>query len=509
MAARWSKAEVNDLRRRMQTQGRSVDEIAEEIRHTTGRSKLLAYRMAHGISQTEAAARYEEATGSFMDQAHLSRLEQFPLAGGRAPLAAQLVGLAKIYSTTPIHLVPADALERMDPQERAILMQHHAAYNVRLAVSSASGLASVDSGTTIRTLSAPSTTSTFTDGAATDRGDLERQVKLAARRSLRFSSEMGGSNTTVETLEQITDEIRRLATAYQLQALPTLLADLVHVQDITFRLLEGRQRPSQSQTLYMLAAAASGMMANASHDLGDNYAAMTQARTAYMCADNAEHDGLRTWVRGIQSMVSYWAGWPHDAVRYARLGALPAVNIRSTAAVWIAALEGRAWAAVGNDEEVNNAIQRAQDARERVLPNEVDELGGKLTFPLPRQLYYAADALSWLPGSEEAAESVADQALSEYGRAVSSERSYLDEAIAKTDIALARARRGEIDGANEAISPVLELSPALRIGGVLVNARRIHGVITYSRYKGSAVAKDLQQELEGFCRVTAASALGR
>lgn len=493
----------------MQNQERSIDEIAEEIRHFTGCSKLSAYRMAHGISQTEAAARYEEATGSFMDQALMSRLEQFPLEGGRPPLAVQLVGLAKTYGTTPMHLMPADALERMDPQERAIFMQYHAAYNMGFALSSPSGLASVGAAITMRTLSATSVTSILTSGIGTDREDLERQVALAARRSLRFSSEIGGSNTTVETLEQITDEIRRLATAYQLQALPALLADFVNIQDVTFKLLEGRQRPDQSRALYMLAAAASGMMANASHDLGDNYAAMTQARTAYMCADNAEHDGLRTWVRGMQSMVSYWAGWPHDAVRYARLGASSALRIRGTAAVWLSALEGRAWAALGNDDEVRNAIRRAGEARERVLPNEIDELGGKLTFPLPRQLYYAADAMSWLSGSEEEAENLADRALSEYERAVPSERSYLDEAIAKTDMALARARRGEVEGANEAILPVLELPPALRIGGVLVNARRVHGVMSYPRYKGSTVAKEMQERLEGFCRVTAASALGR
>jgi hypothetical protein len=41
----------------------------------------------------------------------------------------------------------------------------------------------------------------------------------------------------------------------------------------------------------------------ASHDLADPHAAMLQARTAVLCADQADHDGLRAWLRGLQSLV--------------------------------------------------------------------------------------------------------------------------------------------------------------------------------------------------------------
>ncbi|MGH3977690.1 MAG: hypothetical protein ACRDRZ_01620 [Pseudonocardiaceae bacterium] len=73
-------------------------------------------------------------------------------------------------------------------------------------------------------------------------------------------------------------------------------------------------------------------MANASHDLGDTHAGMTQARAAYVCADNAGHDGLRAWVRGLQSLVAYWAGWPHEALRCTQLGAEAAARATGTAA---------------------------------------------------------------------------------------------------------------------------------------------------------------------------------
>ena len=111
----WAKADVNRLRGLMQAQGRSVDEIADEIRLLCSCSKLAAYRMAHGLSQPEVVARYAQAAGdSFMDQPLLSRLEQFPARGSRAPLAAQLIVLASVYGTSPLRLLGADALDKLD-----------------------------------------------------------------------------------------------------------------------------------------------------------------------------------------------------------------------------------------------------------------------------------------------------------------------------------------------------------------------------------------------------------
>ena len=37
---------------------------------------------------------------------------------------------------------------------------------------------------------------------------------------------------------------------------------------------------------------------------------MTHARTALLCANNAEHPSLASWVRGLQSLVTYWAQRP-------------------------------------------------------------------------------------------------------------------------------------------------------------------------------------------------------
>jgi hypothetical protein len=206
-------------------------------------------------------------------------------------------------------------------------------------------------------------------------------------------------------------------------------------------------------------------------------------------------------------MVSYWAGWPRKAVQYAQQGATDATEVRGTASVWLPALEARAWAALGNAQEAHVAVARASSAREQVVHNELDGLGGKLTFPLARQLYYAADAFVWLDGEEARADEMASAALRAYADVEPLQRSYVDETIARTDSAISWVRRGDVEGAREALIPVLDLEPAERIGGILVSAQRVQRELASSALGSSAQIEELQEELEAFAQVRAAGPL--
>ncbi|MGH3616276.1 MAG: hypothetical protein ACRDRK_27515 [Pseudonocardia sp.] len=343
------------------------------------------------------------------------------------------------------------------------------------------------------------------DAGASQR-NLEWQVVVAARRALNFSVQAQGSNVGPDMLEELFMEVRRIGTEYQLSPIHMILGDLLNLQDIVFRLLDGRQRPADTRDLFLVAGLTSGMLANASHDLGDNRAALTQARTAYICADNADHDTLRAWVRGIQSMVSYWAGWAHDAVRFATLGTEPASRVQGTVTCWIPSLQGRAWALLGNVAEAKDAVARASQAREVVVLSDLDKMGGKLTFPLPRQLYYNADTNSWLAGEESATLDFGERALAGYANLPPSQRSYIDESIARIDIALAQARQGNLSGVEATVSPVLELAPTERIGGVVVNIARLRAEL---RGKPEKSAESLTRELEDFTQITASAVLAR
>ncbi|MGH8888027.1 MAG: hypothetical protein ACRDYX_23310, partial [Egibacteraceae bacterium] len=386
--AKWAKEELNRLREQMTAQRRCTDELADEIRYRCGCSNLAAYRMAYGLSQPQAVARYEQATGGLLSQPVLSKLEQFPAQSSRPPQAGELIGLAMVYGTTPLRLIAPDALDQLDPHERSVLIRCNVGF-VPVPTPESATTGRPDS---LERSEAPDAVGARRVRLADRTLEMERQAAMAARRAFRFIATAEGSNVGPGTLDQLRDEVVRLARAYLIQPIPTLLGDLVEVQDVAFRLLEGRQRPDQTRELYLLAGVMSGLTAEASLGLGATHAAMTQARAAYVCADNAGHDGLRAWVRGFQSMTAYWAGWPHEALRYAQLGADPAARATGTSAVYVPALEARAWAVLGGVGESRAAIERARTAREQVTPDELDEFGGQLTFTRPRQLYYAADA---------------------------------------------------------------------------------------------------------------------
>ena len=64
---------------------------------------------------------------------------------------------------------------------------------------------------------------------------------------------------------------------------------------------------------------------------------------------------------------------------------------------------------------------------------------------------------------------------------------------------------GEVEGAREALRPVLELDPSLRIGGIVTSAERVHNALRALPYVDSALASALRDEIEAFCQVPASA----
>lgn len=329
-------------------------------------------------------------------------------------------------------------------------------------------------------------------------------ITMAAQRARKFTL-TAESAVSRESVEQVYDDVRRIAVAYPRRPLPEILGDLVDVQDSVYELLEHRQRPQQGRDLYLLAGVIGGLLAKASHDLSEPHAAMTQARAAYLCADNADHDGLRAWLRGLQSLVAYWAGRPGESVRYAQSGAEFATRSGGTATVWLPASEARGLAALGNAGGALAAIERAEDAWERVQPDQLDELGGICTFTRPRQVYYAADALAWLPEEATAAENYSEQAVEAYSDPSSPEWAFGDAAGSHTDLAIARLARGELDGAYEAVAPVLDLAPERRNNGIVLSVQHVHRALSKSQLANDEQADGLREEIEAFTRTPVAA----
>jgi len=340
--------------------------------------------------------------------------------------------------------------------------------------------------------------------------DPERILAMAARRALRFGATADASNVGDESLEQIRAEAARLAYAYPQEPISSIIGDIVSLQDYTFTLLEGRQKPREARDLYFVGGLVSGLVAKATHDLGDSRMAMTHARTALLCAQNAEHGPLTAWIRGLQSLISYWGSAPRDALNYAQLGAtIP--GLEGTVSIWLASLEARAWSVLGNGAASRQAIENADDLREHVAIDELDKLGGICNFSRARQLYYAADASASLrrlhPAARELstrAESYAAEAVAAYESAPHGEQSFGDESGARTDLAIVRISGSDLEGAYEALQPVLRLPIPQRIHGIIGSVINVHQAVA-AMTPDAPIARDIQEEIEEYCRTPVAA----
>jgi hypothetical protein len=336
-------------------------------------------------------------------------------------------------------------------------------------------------------------------GSDADLQEMGRQAAMAASRALRYAVMAETNSIGPETFDHIRDEVTRIGAAYPRVALHEILSDLTEVHELVFRLLEsGRATPAQGVDLQLLASMACGMLAKASHDLADPKSAMMQARAAYVCADQAGHDGMRAWVRGLQSLIAYWTGRPGDAAAYAARGTAALATRSGSVGVWLAALEARAHALLGDVEGVRTAVVRVEDARDAAVRDDLDEIGGILAFPQPRQTYYVAEAHVLLGGNGTEAERSAQEAVRAYASAPVDEWGFGDMAGAHTNLALARIARGDLEGAAEAVAPVLDLPPAQHNHGIVVSARRVHDALAASPLRVESRARDLRAQLELF-----------
>lgn len=319
---------------------------------------------------------------------------------------------------------------------------------------------------------------------------------MAADRARRFMTSL--QTLSDESLQLVYEDVQDLTRAYPARPLPEILGHLVSGQETVFGLLERPQRPTHARQLYFLSAVLGGLLAKASHDLADPHAALAQSRTAWLCAEQADHDGLRAWICGLQSLISYWARRPHDSIRYAQRGALYADRAHSSTTVWLPVSEACSWATLGNIERTREGIRLAEQAWDRVRIDELDEIGGIARFTLPRQLHFAAGALINFPDQLSAAEDYAYRAVEAYSDSTDPAWSFPSAAGSRTVLAIARIRCRDLDGAADALRPVLDLPVEQRINGIVQSVNQVYCALDHGPTNG--IARELQEQIELYTR---------
>jgi len=335
---------------------------------------------------------------------------------------------------------------------------------------------------------------------------VQREVAMAAAESARFGQFAEQSNVGPHTLEQFRADLARIVTTYPNRPVYPIFVELRALRNRAFELLEGRQYPEQSRELYLVAGALCGVLANASFDLGWLAAAETQARTAFLCAELAGNNALRAWVRGMQSLVAYWDERPRAAVELAADG-WRYVPETGTARVRLAAIEARAHARLRDQRATEKALARAEQARNEVRGP--DDPGGMLAFPLAKQSFYTATARLWL-GDQHSytdAERDAAHAVELYEADPPEQRRLGELCLAQLDLAAARLRRDDLDGAAEQLQSVLAIAAQRRTDSVARRLNQVGRTLQRPRYQTCTLALDLHDQIRSFTCASAPPAL--
>jgi hypothetical protein len=279
-----------------------------------------------------------------------------------------------------------------------------------------------------------------------------------------------------------------------------LFVDMIDLRDTAFGLLQSRPHPRQARELFFVAGTVSTLLAHASQNMGNATAARTQAATAWACAEESDDDGLRAWVRGTQALIAEWTLHYRDALDFVREGQRYASSPDQAAR--LASIEARTLARTDHVRAALDAIGRADRARE--LPDRDDRLsiiGGILTFPRIKQKYYTGSTLV-LAGEAVQGELTCSDVISSYETGPLDQRSYGDEAIARTDLAIARLLGDDLDGASEALQPVLQLPTEQRIRQITDSLTRVREGLILPRYADVPIARSLIDQLNQFVDLT-------
>jgi DNA-binding XRE family transcriptional regulator len=327
----------------------------------------------------------------------------------------------------------------------------------------------------------------------------EQPVWAVADESTRFLAWAEPENVGELTLEQLHSELRRISHAYLKAPTGPLFARTREVRNRAFTLLAGRQRPRHSRDLYAAAGWSLTLLAWMSVDLDWPDAAEAHARAAWLCAERAEHDGLRAWVRATQHTA---ARWQHDfatAARYAADGLhYPAGG---SAELFLLGARALDLAHCGRVREADAAFKRALHAAE-VVDLTGDDLAGPFTCSVDRAGGFLSDAELAL-GRPADALAIADRAVAAFESTPDDRRNLGSERMVRLRQVQAHLMLGRLDGAEEALRPVLAIAPQHRVRPLLFLLSEVDAIASAPAFDNEPVVSTIREAIVDFRRGTA------
>jgi len=317
-----------------------------------------------------------------------------------------------------------------------------------------------------------------------DAGEAELVAGLA-REAVAFGRQAEAASVGMGTIAQLDDAIVRISSEY-LSAPPLpLIRRAAEVRAEVFGLLKDRQRLSVARDLYVVAAKCCSLISWAAGDLGHLAAAAAEGRTALILAEEAGHPGAQALALCAMSKAAYWDGQLGRAAMYARQGYERCPP--NTTRVLLACQESDAQPPPAAREAISRARRALDDATAD------DDLGGLFAAGTTRLANYTV-SFSLKAGSPAGAlDAAAIPGLP--GEQVG----YGTRCQMAIGAATAHLLGGELDGAAEAVAPVLVLPAEQRYATLAERLSELAGALSRGRYRAAPVASVLSEQIRDWC----------
>ncbi|GAB2940631.1 hypothetical protein GCM10027280_31430 [Micromonospora polyrhachis] len=328
-------------------------------------------------------------------------------------------------------------------------------------------------------------------------GSLSEVIMMATEESARFVRRTTGV-VDLSIVDQLSADVRQLAVDYLSRPPYLMLRPLAQLRSNAFALLEERQRPHVLTELYRVAGQLCALLAHACTDLGQSHPAETHARSAWLCAEFADDNPLRSYVRWVQANLAYWNGDYRQAAEIAHSG--QRYVSAGSSLVRLASQEARAHAAAAEQRSAERALSIAQDARSHVT-SDTDEPAGVFHFAPGKAAYYASEVLIALGDEDRLRRAVteAQHALELFAAQPPTERCPEFIAAAQLDLVSAHLALNDLDGATEHLRPVLGLPTEKRTLPIAQRMANTGKTLSDTRFAGSISARDLTEQIALFC----------
>jgi hypothetical protein len=336
---------------------------------------------------------------------------------------------------------------------------------------------------------------------------VEREVLMAAHEGSDHAQRAERRDVGESSLEQLRADVARLSLESMTGEPFPLFLEMRRVRDRIYGLLDQRLWPQDEADLYFLAGCLCDLMAVAAQGLGYPQAAQELLRSGWAYATVIDHRALMAHLRLQLASILYWQERPRQARDLAEDGLRYVTGGPNAAHLHLKF--ARAAARLGDAEGARRAVVEATEAREREHADDVLTFGGEFGLSQATHHYFAGSALADLSDSEREAAAELEQAASLYaaGPGPGEQHWFGGRALAGIDLAVIRLRSGALDAAITALEPVLTLPPSQRITALTTRLGQVRTELAAPLFRGSAQARDLNEQIEEFGRETITAGL--